>query len=486
MSDDYEPAPAPPAPPQLRPVTSNDEKDNGRRGLPLFPRGSMTANNAGNSTPQPPGTPPAATANPAANNGIYSSANTNPALNNPAPPPPGAPRPPGTPPPAGGPAPTTPAPGGLAPSSSPAGSDQPGGAHNAANQPFNPSQVLGAITGAAGPLIGSAFSLPASLLGMGMGLLAPFSQILQQFGQGEPAMPSTNGMPSDVLNSLGSLNPRSGVTGDLGDKYASDVNDQSTKAQALDHLDKDLRKTLEASAANSKGGREKIEQIIAQVNSSLQSLGSVANTPMGQAGVLQAITQGLQQAGAVLSQAVGNDALNANSVKAMAGNFAHDMTGKNGEDAQLVGAVGPGGTLTANSSPEQVFAAVLGEAKRRGYSLDRALACASTMLQESGGRPTAQSPNGLWYGPFQQDAGYAGRHNPNLAIREFFDRLDAKGGRTSPDIWKSIFWLQQAPGMSSAEAAFASGRHAYLHEIQSQLGRARQMYASMSGGSPVV
>jgi hypothetical protein len=471
----------------MRPSTSNEEEDNRRRGVPLLPRGSMTANNAGNSTPLPPGTPPPATAAPAANNGIYSSANTNPALNNPAPPPPGAPRPPGTPPPASGPAPGgAPAPDGApAASPSPTGSDQPGGAHNAANQPFNPSQVLSAVTGAASPLLGSAFSLPTSLLGMGMGLLAPFSQILQQFGQGEPAMPSTNGMPTDVLNSLGSLDPSSGVTGDLGDKYASDVNDQANQAQALDHLDKDLRKTLEASAANSKGGRDKIQQIIAQVNSSLQSLGSVSNTPLGQAGVLQAITQGLQQAGAVLSQAVGNDALNANSVKAMAGDYAQDMTGKNGQDAQLVGAIGPGGPLTANSSPEQVFAAVLAEAKRRGYSLEKALACASTMLQESGGRPTAQSPNGLWYGPFQQDAGYAGRHNPNLAIHEFFDRLDAKGGRTSPDIWKSIFWLQQAPGMSSAEAAFASGRHAYLHEIQSQLGRARQMYTSLSGGSHI-
>lgn len=484
MSDEFDPAPAPPTPPQLRPITSDDDDNGRRRGVPLLPRGPMTANNAANSTPTPPGTPPPATANPAANNNIYSPANTNPALNNPAPPPPGAPRPPGTLPPAGGPAAGSP----PAPSSpAAAGPDQPAGTHDPAKQPpFNPSQVLGAVTGAASPLISTAVSLPTSLLGMGMGLLAPFSQILQQFGQGEPAMPSTDGMPPDVLNSLASLDPSSGVTGNLGDKYASDVNDQSNQAQALDHLDKDLRKTLKASAANSKGGRDKIEQIIAQVNSSLQALGPVANTPMGQAGVLSAITQGLQQAGAVLSQAVGNDALNANSVKAMAGNYAHDLTGKNGQDAELVGAVGPAGTLTSNSTPQQVFAAVLAEAKRRGYSLDRALACASTMLQESGGRPTAQSPNGLWYGPFQQDAGYAGRHNPNLAIREFFDRLDAKGGRTSPDIWKSIFWLQQAPGMPSAEAAFASGRHAYLHEIQSQLGRARQMYASMSGGTHVV
>jgi hypothetical protein len=61
-------------------------------------------------------------------------------------------------------------------------------------------------------------------------------------------------------------------------------------------------------------------------------------------------------------------------------------------------------------------------------------------------------------------------------IAEFFNRLDAKGGASSPDIWKTIFWLQQAPGMSSAEAAYTHGRRAYLTEIQSQEGMATQLY----------
>jgi hypothetical protein len=43
---------------------------------------------------------------------------------------------------------------------------------------------------------------------------------------------------------------------------------------------------------------------------------------------------------------------------------------------------------------------------------------------------------------FQLDASYPGRHNPNLAIAEFFKRLDRHGGPSSPDIWKPIFWLQ--------------------------------------------
>lgn len=437
MSDDFDPAPAPPAPPQLRPSTSNEEEDNRRRGVPLLPRGPMTANNAGNSTPLPPGTPPPATATPAANNGIYSSANTNPALNNPAPPPPGAPRPPGTPPPASGPAPgAAPAPDGApAASPSPTGSDQPGGAHNAANQPFNPSQVLSAVTGAASPLIGSAFSLPTSLLGMGMGLLAPFSQILQQFGQGEPAMPSTNGMPTDVLNSLGSLDPSSGVTGDLGDKYASDVNDQANQAQALDHLDKDLRKTLEASAANSKGGRDKIQQIIAQVNSSLQSLGPVANTPMGQAGVLQAITQGLQQAGAVLSQAVGNDALNANSVKAMAGNYAQDLTNKDAQHAHLVDSIGDG-----SGTAGQMKSRILTLGKEHGLTDTEIGLIMSVGKLES----NFAGPGYMGFGPEAKAVGYNFDRSPLGAVdqfyRQYLERKPAGLNVNSPEAVANYIW----------------------------------------------
>lgn len=138
------------------------------------------------------------------------------------------------------------------------------------------------------------------------------------------------------------------------------------------------------------------------------------------------------------------------------------------------------GNLTLNSSPKEVLAAVISEALRRGYSLDQALACGATMMQESGGNPRAVSPNGLWIGPFQQDTSYPGRENPNTAILEFFNRLDAKGGPNSPDIWKTIFWLQQAPAADSAEAAYANGRQAYLSEIKSQLGRVTQMYQELT------
>jgi hypothetical protein len=140
-----------------------------------------------------------------------------------------------------------------------------------------------------------------------------------------------------------------------------------------------------------------------------------------------------------------------------------------------------GGLLTRSSTPRDVATRIIWEAHRRGYSRDQAIAFVSTSMQENALRPTGKSPNGLWEGPFQQDSGYPGRSDPNTNISEFLNRLGAKGGPQSPDIWKSIFWLQQRPGDPSADIAFARGRQAYLTEIQSQLPRARALYREITG-----
>jgi hypothetical protein len=146
------------------------------------------------------------------------------------------------------------------------------------------------------------------------------------------------------------------------------------------------------------------------------------------------------------------------------------------------GAAGnPLGALTPGSSQREVAAAIIHEARRRGYSPAQTTAILSTAMQESNLNPRAVSPNGLWVSIFQQDASYPGRHNPNLAITEFFDRLDRHGGPSSPDIWKSIFWLQQRPGEPSAIAAYLHGRQAYLREVQSQHRRAAVLYHDIVG-----
>ena len=146
------------------------------------------------------------------------------------------------------------------------------------------------------------------------------------------------------------------------------------------------------------------------------------------------------------------------------------------------GAVGtPLGALAPDSSPREVAAAIIHAAHRRGYSPYQTTAILADAMQESNLSPYAVSPNKLWVSIFQQDASYPGRHNPNLAIAEFFNRLDRHGGPSSPDIWKSIFWLQQRPGEPSAEAAYAHGRQAYLREIQGQHQRAVAMYREIVG-----
>ncbi|WP_071289301.1 hypothetical protein [Mycolicibacterium llatzerense] len=136
----------------------------------------------------------------------------------------------------------------------------------------------------------------------------------------------------------------------------------------------------------------------------------------------------------------------------------------------------PLGSLSRSSSPREVAAAIIHEALRRGYSRQQAIVILADALQESGLRPTASGGGGAWHGIFQQDTSYPGRDDPNRNIAAFFDRLDHHGGPRSPDIAKSIFWLQQRPGEPSAEAAYAHGRQAYLTEFMHQHGRATQLF----------
>ena len=161
-------------------------------------------------------------------------------------------------------------------------------------------------------------------------------------------------------------------------------------------------------------------------------------------------------------------------------------TGTPSELDGLTNGIGTGtplGRLTPSSTPREVAAAIINEAHKRGYSAQQTVAILSTAMQESGLRAHAVSPNRAWVGIFQQDTSYPGRGNPNSAIAEFFNRLDMKGGRHSPDIWKTIFWLQQAPGASSAEAAFQGGRQHYIVEVGSQAGRAADLYRSITGSA---
>lgn len=132
------------------------------------------------------------------------------------------------------------------------------------------------------------------------------------------------------------------------------------------------------------------------------------------------------------------------------------------------------GSLTRNSSFDDVAEAIIAEARARGYSRGDTVAVLTDGIQESRLRPDAVSPNGKWRSIYQQDASYPNRDDPNEAIREFFNRLDVKRASpgASPDIWKNIFWLQQRPGEKTADAAFANGRQAYLREIQTRTAEA--------------
>ena len=169
---------------------------------------------------------------------------------------------------------------------------------------------------------------------------------------------------------------------------------------------------------------------------------------------------------------------------ALAGSFNPRAAANASGLSARAGIVGtPLGALTVNSGPREVAAAIIHEAQRREYSPYQTTAILAAAMQESNLSPKAKSPNGLWENIFQQDASYPWRRNPNLAIAEFFNRLDKHGGPSSRDMWKSIFWLQQRPGDPSAEIAYARGRQAYLSEIQSKHSAAVAMYREITGAA---
>ncbi len=139
-------------------------------------------------------------------------------------------------------------------------------------------------------------------------------------------------------------------------------------------------------------------------------------------------------------------------------------------------------TLTAQSPPDEVAAAIVVESLRRGHSRDETIAELSTGLRESGLR-MVWSPNRQWFGYYQQDASYPNRADPMGNILGFLDRLDIKRGMpgASPDPFKNIFWLQQRPADATAETAYARGRKAYLTEIRQHIARATELYDRFAG-----
>lgn len=126
--------------------------------------------------------------------------------------------------------------------------------------------------------------------------------------------------------------------------------------------------------------------------------------------------------------------------------------------------------LDSKSTRRDVLAAIVGQAQQRGFSPEEVKAIVATSIQESGLDPTKWDPSGQWLGLFQQDNSYTGRQDPNSQISEFLKRLQTLrgSGGSSGNIWKDIFWLQQAPGAATANEAYNGGRQGYLGEIMAR------------------
>lgn len=370
MSEEVlDPTASPPLPPGLGAApgqTTTDTGNGGRRPpvlpIPRLPGQAQPASSTTSTAPPPPAASPTAPSTPG------STPSSAPAAGTPTPAAPaasatGAPAAVGAGTPTGS---GTPAAGGSKDATSPSRDQDSGGRPGGADAdaapaaakaapPISAADALNIATSTLSPAMQAAMGLPATLAGLGSGLLAPFAQILSQFGQGSPAMPSTSGLPPAILDRLTSGDPSSAVTGEAGAAFQGTRDDLTNQSQAMDNLDRKLRTTLESSATNTTTGRQQIDQIINQVNSAIQAMSPILNTPAGQAAVVGAITTGLTAAGSVLTQALGKDGLNASTINNMASDYIKDLRGAptattssaSGEDRRTVLASATGDNPTA-------------------------------------------------------------------------------------------------------------------------------------------
>ena len=332
---------------------------------------------------------------------------------------------------------------------------------------------------------------------------------------------------TSLSNRIGASPQTLGAQGQFANAYGDVAQQFSGRLSGTAALDAKLSGLVSDAAGADAAGRNQSGNVVNAAAGDTARTGPYTNTPAGQRALLIALRDRVDEQRQVISAYKTRDAKLAAMVRQLAyrrsagggsalpgmmsglggmrpptgsggmpglggfsmpnlAGFTRTSRGDHNSSASGQIPIGPGravllGELTPDSSPREVAAAIIHEARRRRYSPEQAIAMISTGLQESGLRHRAVSPNRLWESYFQQDASYPGRRNPNLAIYEFFNRLDRHGGPGSPNIWKSIFWLQQRPGDPSADIAFARGRQAYLSELQSQLPRARALYREITG-----
>ncbi|QDB74614.1 tail length tape measure protein [Gordonia phage VanDeWege] len=143
------------------------------------------------------------------------------------------------------------------------------------------------------------------------------------------------------------------------------------------------------------------------------------------------------------------------------------------------------GKLTSGSSEQEVASAIYWEARKRGYSHEKAVAIVATAKQESGFKPGAdggdQGIGGAW-GIFQQGAQYGpDRKDPNKNITSFFEQMEKNGGAKSDrDIWEQIVGIQQHGGPFMGTA----GDSKYMGEIKSQQGEAQKLADEFAKNAP--
>ncbi|WP_330257093.1 transglycosylase SLT domain-containing protein [Nocardia sp. NBC_00565] len=237
----------------------------------------------------------------------------------------------------------------------------------------------------------AAASMPAAAAALGA-----LASIAAQYGDGNPTADTGQPYSPPRIAADRPTGPMA-LDGEMSPRYAADQGNRTQQTDAHQELNTELGRLLGGAAETTIQGRAAIDSIIAEVNTALTALGTVADSAAGRQLVIATLGNALQRAGTVLGQGQVAAALTADRIAALGTRYLqHSRPARptaprrsSHPDAR-VGRGGPPRTRPSGQQGQWINEA-LRVLRENGYDTRQISAAdiATIIQHESGGNPNA-------------------------------------------------------------------------------------------------
>ncbi|WP_329412017.1 transglycosylase SLT domain-containing protein [Nocardia vinacea] len=237
----------------------------------------------------------------------------------------------------------------------------------------------------------AAASTPAAAAALGA-----LASIAAQYGDSSPT--TDTGQPySPPRIATGRPTGPMVLDGEMGPRYATDQDNRTRQTDAHQELNAELNRLLGGAADTTIQGRAAIDSIIAEVNTALTALGSVADSAAGRQLVIATLGNALQRAGTVLGQGQMAAALTAERIAALGARYLQNSRParptaprRRSHPNARVGSGGPPRSRPSGQTGQWINEA-LRVLRENGYDTRNISAAdiATIIQHESGGNPNA-------------------------------------------------------------------------------------------------